>query len=111
MCQAISQIEQIPTAFDRGSNGKFRRLLCSVLAQIFSRSSHWRNSPLIPKYNRRQSYKTLTCVFRVTLRGNGDHIRERNFDLDKVTYQQEAKAVRVTDGSNWHLDLSEFPWM
>ena len=32
-------------------------------------------------------------------------------DLDKVTYQQEAKAVRVTDGSNWHLDLSEFPWM
>jgi hypothetical protein len=22
-------------------------------------------------------------------------------DLDKVIYQQEAKAVRVTDGSNW----------
>ena len=32
-------------------------------------------------------------------------------DLDKVIYQQEAKAVRVTDGSNWHLDLSELPWM
>jgi hypothetical protein len=32
-------------------------------------------------------------------------------DLDKVIYLQEVKAVRVTDGSNWHLDLSEFPWM
>ena len=31
-------------------------------------------------------------------------------DLE-VIYQQEAKAVRVTDGSNWHLDLSELPWM
>jgi hypothetical protein len=32
-------------------------------------------------------------------------------DLDKVVYRQEAKAVRVTDGSSWHLDLSELPWM
>ena len=32
-------------------------------------------------------------------------------NLDNVTYQQEAKAVRVTDGSKWHLDLSEFAWM
>jgi hypothetical protein len=32
-------------------------------------------------------------------------------DLEKVTYLQEAKAVRVTDGSDWHLDLSEFAWM
>jgi hypothetical protein len=32
-------------------------------------------------------------------------------DLDRITYQQEAKALRVTDGSNWHLDLSELAWM
>lgn len=34
-----------------------------------------------------------------------------NVDLEKVTYQQESKAVRVTDGTGWHLDLSEFAWM
>lgn len=32
-------------------------------------------------------------------------------DFDKITYKQERKAVRVTDGSDWHLDLSEFGWM
>ena len=32
-------------------------------------------------------------------------------DLEKITYKQERKAVRVTDGSEWHLDLSEFTWM
>jgi hypothetical protein len=32
-------------------------------------------------------------------------------DLERITYQQEAKALRVTDGSNWHLDLSELAWM
>lgn len=32
-------------------------------------------------------------------------------NLDKITYKQERKAVRVTDGSDWHLDLSEFTWM
>jgi hypothetical protein len=32
-------------------------------------------------------------------------------DLDRITYQHEAKALRVTDGSNWHLDLSELAWM
>ncbi|MDX1952433.1 MAG: hypothetical protein SFY81_09620 [Verrucomicrobiota bacterium] len=31
-------------------------------------------------------------------------------DLEKITYRQEKKAVRVTDGSDWHLDLSEFTW-
>jgi hypothetical protein len=30
--------------------------------------------------------------------------------LDKITYKQERKAVRVTDGSDWHLDLSEYSW-
>jgi hypothetical protein len=32
-------------------------------------------------------------------------------DLEKITYRQESKGVRVTDGSDWHLDLSEFTWM
>lgn len=32
-------------------------------------------------------------------------------DLSKVTYKQERKAVRVTDGSDWHLDISEYTWM
>ena len=31
--------------------------------------------------------------------------------LDKIIYRQERKAVRVTDGSDWHLDLSEHGWM
>jgi hypothetical protein len=31
-------------------------------------------------------------------------------DLTKIIYKQERKAVRVTDGSDWHLDLSEFSW-
>jgi hypothetical protein len=31
-------------------------------------------------------------------------------DLEKIFYKQEAKSVRVTDGSDWHLDLSEFTW-
>lgn len=32
-------------------------------------------------------------------------------DLDKVVYKQENKAVRVTDGSDWFLDLSEVTWI
>jgi hypothetical protein len=31
-------------------------------------------------------------------------------DLEKIVYKQEAKSVRVTDGGDWHLDLSEFTW-
>jgi hypothetical protein len=31
--------------------------------------------------------------------------------LEKITYKQEKSAVRVTDGSEWHLDISEFTWM
>lgn len=30
--------------------------------------------------------------------------------LDKIIYKQEKKAVRVTDGSDWFLDISEFSW-
>ena len=32
-------------------------------------------------------------------------------NLEKITYKQERKAVRVSDGSDWHLDISEFTWM
>ena len=31
-------------------------------------------------------------------------------DLEKIVYKQEAKSVRVTDGGEWHVDLSEFAW-
>lgn len=35
-----------------------------------------------------------------------DHV-----DLEKVHYRIENKAMRVTDGGEWHLDLSEVTWM
>ena len=31
-------------------------------------------------------------------------------NLDKVVYAQEKKSLRVTDGSDWHMDISEFAW-
>ena len=38
------------------------------------------------------------------------NIVPQSVDLDKIFYQQEPKALRVTDGSDWHLDLSELAW-
>ncbi|HEV8541506.1 MAG TPA: hypothetical protein VGR78_03860 [Verrucomicrobiae bacterium] len=32
-------------------------------------------------------------------------------NLEKIVYKQERKAVRVTDGGEWYLDLSEYTWM
>jgi|SRR6185312_1165800 hypothetical protein len=32
-------------------------------------------------------------------------------NLEKIVYKQEKKGVRVTDGSAWHLDLSEVTWL
>lgn len=32
-------------------------------------------------------------------------------NLEKIVYRQVRKAVRVTDGGDWHLDLSEYSWM
>jgi len=32
-------------------------------------------------------------------------------NLEKIMYKTERKAVRVTDGSSWYLDLSEYTWM
>ncbi len=31
-------------------------------------------------------------------------------DLEKIVYKAEKHGVRVTDGSDWRLDLSEFAW-
>lgn len=31
-------------------------------------------------------------------------------NLDAVRYKQEPGALRVTDGSDWHLDISEVSW-
>lgn len=30
--------------------------------------------------------------------------------LDAVVYKQEKKSVRVTDGGDWFLDISEMAW-
>jgi hypothetical protein len=38
------------------------------------------------------------------------NIIPKNVSLDKIVYKQVRKAVRVTDGSDWHLDLSEYTW-
>jgi hypothetical protein len=32
-------------------------------------------------------------------------------DIEKIEYQQEPKAVRVTDGSEWRMDISESAWL
>jgi hypothetical protein len=32
-------------------------------------------------------------------------------NIEKVVYKLEGKAVRVTDGSAWYLDLSEVTWI
>jgi hypothetical protein len=32
-------------------------------------------------------------------------------DLESIIYKQENKGVRVTDGGEWHLDISEYAWM
>jgi hypothetical protein len=31
-------------------------------------------------------------------------------DLEKIVYKIEKKSLRVTDGSTWHLDISELAW-
>ena len=31
-------------------------------------------------------------------------------DLEKIVYKIEAQAVHVTDGTDWHLDISEVTW-
>jgi hypothetical protein len=31
-------------------------------------------------------------------------------DLDRIVYKQEKKWLRISDGSAWHLDISESGW-
>jgi len=31
-------------------------------------------------------------------------------DLDQVRYESKGRNLRVTDGSDWHLDMKEFGW-
>lgn len=38
------------------------------------------------------------------------NILPSSVDLDKVVYRHENRGVRVTDGSAWHLDISEHAW-
>ena len=45
--------------------------------------------------------------------GSGDvlvNILSTNVNLDQVVYKQEKKSVRITDSSDWFLDLSEVAW-
>ena len=50
---------------------------------------------------------------RIVSLSSGDvlvNILPASADLEKVVYKQEKKSLRVTDGSDWYLDLSEFAW-
>jgi len=38
------------------------------------------------------------------------NILPASVNLEKVVYKQEKKSVRVTDGSEWFMDISEFAW-
>ena len=38
------------------------------------------------------------------------NILPASVDLEKVVYKQEKKSVRVTDGGDWFMDISEFAW-
>jgi hypothetical protein len=39
------------------------------------------------------------------------NVLPEHVNLEKIIYHQEKNAVRVTDGSDWHLDISEYTWM
>ena len=61
------------------------------------------------KYFRRPDMRT-----RLISVVSGDvflNILPASVDLEKVIYRQEAAGVRVTDGSDWHLDISEYVWL
>ena len=32
-------------------------------------------------------------------------------NLDNIVYHQEKKVIRVTDGGDWHLDITEVTWL
>lgn len=50
---------------------------------------------------------------RILAIGSGDllvNILPEHVAIDKIVYKLEKKSVRVTDGSDWYLDISEFAW-
>ncbi len=50
---------------------------------------------------------------RIVAMSSGDlfvNVLPPEVDIDKVHYEQQSKTTRVTDGSGWHLELSEFAW-
>ena len=50
---------------------------------------------------------------RIVALNSGDvivNVVPQSVDLEKVVYKQEKKSVRVTDGSDWHMDISDFAW-
>ena len=38
------------------------------------------------------------------------NILPASVDLDKVHYKTEDRSVRVTDGSDWFMDISDLAW-
>lgn len=59
-------------------------------------------------FYRREELRT-----RIVALHSGDalvNILPASVNLDKVVYKQEKKFLRVTDGSDWHMDISEFAW-
>jgi hypothetical protein len=51
---------------------------------------------------------------RIVALSSGDllvNVLPESVDLEKIVYKQQKSAVRVTDGSDWYMDLSEVTWM
>jgi hypothetical protein len=38
------------------------------------------------------------------------NILPANIEMEKIVYTLEKRSVRVTDGSDWYLDISELAW-
>jgi hypothetical protein len=50
---------------------------------------------------------------RIVALQSGDlliNILPPSVNLEKVIYKPEKKSVRVTDGSDWYMDISDFAW-
>ena len=50
---------------------------------------------------------------RIISASSGDvliNVLPPSVDLEKIIYKQEKKALRISDGSAWHLDISESGW-
>jgi hypothetical protein len=50
---------------------------------------------------------------RIIALGSGDvivNVLPPSVELDKIVYKQEKKCVRVTDGGQWQMEISEFAW-